>query len=65
MHVTSELKPCPFCARTPRAERDDHGASGGYAHWILCPGCGATSDYYRYASEAAASWNRRAADECR
>jgi hypothetical protein len=55
-----ELLPCPFCAARAEFDNDDHGYM-----WVLCTGCGVTSDTERHYDEdarirLAATWNRRA-----
>lgn len=59
-----ELKPCPFCGSngvnyvpTPEQNYEDHEEG-----FILCHGCGFSSDVFLDPEIAAEKWNRRAND---
>lgn len=64
-----EIKECPFCGSTeaPRLYTR-HGKDGWRdQYYVLCDwndgGCGASSGWYHYKSEAIAMWNMRKEEE--
>ena len=54
----TELKPCPFCGRTPHGPyHDDLGTDDDY-YVIKCPGCGVMM-YEQMEEFVIEDWNRR------
>ena len=47
-----KLKKCPFCGGEVRFATEE-------GNWILCPKCGAESDYFDRKEEAITAWNTR------
>lgn len=56
MTTNESLLPCPFCASVPTQRH----LARSFGHKIECDGCGAETDSYKYAEDAADAWNRRA-----
>ena len=59
-----ELKPCPFCGskRVLFIEHDEQNYEDRTEGFILCEGCGFSSDTY-FVENAIQKWNRRAGEE--
>ena len=49
---TCKRKKCPFCGGEERFATEE-------GNWILCPKCGAESDYFDRKEEAITAWNTR------
>ncbi len=60
-----KLKPCPFCGHTAVLDWEIRNRDMDDRHQIQarCMGCGAETDLYDTAMEAASRWNRRADSE--
>lgn len=58
-----ELKPCPFCGKSPNCGSGHHQEDGAVSIWFECPdGCAVSKEKPTY-DEALTVWNTRAALE--
>ena len=56
------LLPCPFCGNTEKPIRGVKLAQqyGRANFYVMCHGCGTSTDYFAKSKDAIAAWNRRA-----
>ena len=57
-----QLLACPFCGNTEKTKRgvkltQQYGRANYY---VMCHGCGVSTDYFSKSKEAINAWNRRA-----
>ena len=59
----AELKPCPFCGKTPSFGKVRFGMEQDYRYTLHCDECCYNIGWLVSEDEAAAKWNRRAEDQ--
>lgn len=60
--IAADVLPCPFCGNTEKEKRgvkltQQYGRANYY---VMCHGCGVSTDYFSKSKDAINAWNRRA-----